>query len=219
MKNQFRSVIAALAVAAVAVGSQAKPALEVVTVDMDQLFTKYYKTEAQQSKMADDEKKATDIRDGMLKEREALVAQAKELQEQAKNALLNDEARKKAEADFEKQVGDVRAKESELQTFVQQTQQQLRAVWGQFQQQALEEISKVAGDVAKKKGATLVLNQGTSAAAVVVFADPGFSITEEVLTLINKDRPAPAASVATPAVTAPVTTPAAPAATTPATKK
>jgi outer membrane protein len=209
MKNQFRSVIAALAVAAVAVGVQAKPALEVVTVDMDQLFTKYYKTETQQAKMADDEKKATEIRDGMVKEREAMVTKAKELQEQAKSKLINEEARQKAEAEFEKQVGVVRAKEGELQTFVQQTQQQLRAIWSQFQQQAFEEIAKVASDIAKKKGATLVLNQGASASSVVVFADAGFSITEDVLVAINKDRPAPAISVTTPAATAPVVTPAA----------
>jgi outer membrane protein len=209
MKNQFRSVIAALAVAAVAVGVQAKPALEVVTVDMDQLFTKYYKTETQQDKMADDEKKATEIRDGMVKEREAMVTKAKELQEQAKSKLINEEARQKAEAEFEKQVGVVRAKEGELQTFVQQTQQQLRAIWSQFQQQAFEEIAKVASDIAKKKGATLVLNQGASASSVVVFADAGFSITEDVLVAINKDRPAPAISVTTPAATAPVVTPAA----------
>jgi outer membrane protein len=204
MKSQFRSVLAVLAVAAAAVGLHAQPVLKVVTIDMDQLFSKYYKTEAQQAKMAEDEKKATDLRDSMLKERETLVGQAKELQEQATNALLNDEARKKAEADFQKKVADVRAKENEIQTFLQQTQQQMRAVWGQFQQQAFEEISKVATDIAKKKGATMVLNQGAS--TVVVFADTGFSITDEVLVVINKDRPAPAISITAPAT--PAATPA-----------
>ena len=197
MKFQFRSVLAALVVAAAASALQAQPALKVVTVDMDQLFTKYYKTETQQAKLQEDEKKAKELLDSMLKERDALVAQAKELQEQAGNALLNDEARKKAEADLQKKVGEFRAKDGEMQQFAQQTQQQLRAVFGQFQQQAYEEISKVAADIAKKKGVTMVLNQG--ATAVVVFADAGFSITEEVLAVINKDRPAPAINVKVPA--------------------
>lgn len=198
MKLQFRSVFAALAVAAAAVGLQAQPALKVATVDMEQLFTKYYKTEAQQTKLDEEQKKAGDLRDSMLKEREALLAQAKELQEQASNALLNDEARKKAEADLQKKVGEMRAKESEIQGFLQQTQQQLRAVFAQFQQQAVEEITKVATEIAKKKGVTMVINQG-----VLIYADSTFSITDEVLTAINKDRPVAPINITTPATSAP----------------
>ncbi|MBK8475088.1 MAG: OmpH family outer membrane protein [Opitutaceae bacterium] len=198
MTHPFRSVFTALAVAAATVGLQAQPALKVATVDMEQLFEKFYKTEAQQTKLREDEKKAQELLQSMVKEREALVTQAKELQEQGSNALLNDEARKKAEGELQKKVGEVRAKESEIQTFAQQTQQQLRAIFGQYQQQAVEEISKIATEIAKKKGITVVLNQG-----VLVFADSAYSITDEVLTAINKDRPAPAITISTPAATAP----------------
>ena len=206
MKYLFRSVFTAVAVAAATVALQAQPALKVVTVDMEQLFEKYYKTEAQQAKLRDSEKQAKDLLDSMVKDREALVAQAKELQEQGNNALLNEEARKKAEVEFQKKVNEVRTKESEIQDFAQRTQQQLRAVMGQFQQQAFEEISKVATEIAKKKGATMVLNQGAS--AVVVFADTAFSISDEVLAAINKDRPAPAITITTPATPAPAPAPA-----------
>ncbi len=198
MTHPFRSVFTALAVAAAAVGLQAQPALKVATVDMEQLFEKFYKTEAQQTKLREDEKKAQELLQSMVKEREALVTQAKELQEQGNNALLNDEARKKAEGELQKKVGEVRAKESEIQTFAQQTQQQLRAIFGQYQQQAVEEISKTATEIAKKKGITVVLNQG-----VLVFADSAYSITDEVLAAINKDRPAPAITITTPAAAAP----------------
>ena len=94
MTHPFRSVFTALAVAAATVGLQAQPALKVATVDMEQLFEKFYKTEAQQTKLREDEKKAQELLQSMVKEREALVTQAKELQEQGSNALLNDEARK-----------------------------------------------------------------------------------------------------------------------------
>jgi outer membrane protein len=200
MKLQFRSVFAAMALAAAAVGLQAQPALKVATVDMEQLFNKYYKTEAQQVKLDEEQKKAGDLRDSMLKEREALVAQAKELQEQSTNALLNDEARKKAEGDLQKKVGEIRAKENEIQVFLQQTQQQLRAVFAQFQQQAVEEITKVATDIAKKKGVTMVINQG-----VLLYADSAYSLTDEVLAAINKDRPAAPINITTPATPAPAT--------------
>jgi outer membrane protein len=82
----------------------------------------------------------------------------------------------------------------------------------------LEEISKIAAEVAKRKGATLLLDKaGPTAIGIsnIIFADPGFDITDEVMKEANKDRPAgaptapaaapaPAAgSPATPAVTVP----------------
>ena len=197
MKTLIRSTLAALALAAATVGLQAEVAIKIVTIDMEQLFTKYYKTEQQQAKIFEDEKNAKAQLESMTKEREALVTQAKELQEQTKSPVLTDEARKKAQGEFEAKFGEIRAKETDIQGFYQDVQQRLQKRSAQFQQQAVEEISKVASEVAKKMGATLVLNQGAS--AVVIYADASFNITDEVLELINKDRPAPAVNVTVPA--------------------
>jgi len=72
----------------------------------------------------------------------------------------------------------------------------------------IEEISKVAVDVAKRKGATLLIDKsGPSLIGVsnVVYSDAGYDITDDVLKEINKDRPpAVAAPAAAPAVAAPV---------------
>ncbi len=195
MKTVIRSTFAALALAGATLGLQAEVALKVVTIDLGQLFEKYYKTEAQQEKIREDSKKAKEQFDALVKEREALVTQAKEIQEQAKNPVLSDEARKKAETDFEAKVGEVRSKEGEMQDFNQRIQQLLQQRMAQFQQSAVEEISKVATDIAKQQGASLVLNRGMG----VVYADASYDITPAVLEAINKDRPAPAVNVTVPA--------------------
>ena len=195
MNTVIRSTFAALALAGATLGLQAEVALKVVTIDLGQLFEKYYKTEAQQEKIREDSKKAKEQFDALAKEREALVAQAKEIQEQAKNPVLSEEARKKAEDDFEAKVGEVRRKEGEMQDFNQRIQQLLQQRMAQFQQSAVEEISKVATDIAKQQGASLVLNRGMA----VVYADASYDITPAVLEAINKDRPAPAVNVTVPA--------------------
>ncbi|HQF39423.1 MAG TPA: OmpH family outer membrane protein [Opitutaceae bacterium] len=195
MKTVIRSTFAALVLAGATLGLQAEVALKVVTIDLGQLFEKYYKTEAQQEKIREDSKKAKEQFDALVKEREALVTQAKEIQEQAKNPVLSDEARKKAETDFEAKVGEVRSKEGEMQDFNQRIQQLLQQRMAQFQQSAVEEISKVATDIAKQQGASLVLNRGMG----VVYADASYDITPAVLEAINKDRPAPAVNVTVPA--------------------
>ncbi len=73
----------------------------------------------------------------------------------------------------------------------------------------LEEITKTAVDIAKQKGATILIDKsGPSMIGVsnVLYFDPSLDITDEVMAAINKDRPAVTPSPVTPATTATPTT-------------
>ncbi len=194
MKNLIRSAFAVVALAGVVLNLNAQVAVKMATVDLEQLFTKYHKTETENAKLAEQGKKAKEQMDSMVKEREAIVASAKELQDQVKSPVLTDEARKKAQADFEAKVGEVRAMEQRMMEFNQEIQQRFQQKQMQFQRAAVEEINRKAAEIAKAKGATLVVNQGA-----LIYADPSFDITPEVLEAINKDRPVPAINVTVPA--------------------
>lgn len=70
----------------------------------------------------------------------------------------------------------------------------------------MDEISKVAVEVAKRKGVTLLMDKsGPSLLGVpaVLYYEPGFEITEDVLTEINKDKPAGAPAAAAGSTEAP----------------
>ena len=57
----------------------------------------------------------------------------------------------------------------------------------------LDDISKVVVDMAKRRGATLVVDKaGPSIIGVptVIYSDPGFDITDDVAKELNKDKPA-----------------------------
>jgi outer membrane protein len=85
-----------------------------------------------------------------------------------------------------------------------------------FQNVLLDEITKVASDIAKKKGANLLLNKQAA-----VFADASYDISDEVLAEVNKGKPASSAtSSAAPAPAAkPAAGDAAPTVTFPGAKK
>jgi len=75
----------------------------------------------------------------------------------------------------------------------------------------VEEISKIAVDIAKKHGATILLDKsGPTLIGVsnVLYADAAYDITDEVAAEINKSRPATpaAAPAATPSAAAPKAT-------------
>ena len=209
-----------MTLAALAVGStalQAQTALKLIVVDMAKVFDAHYKSEEANAKFRDAEQKAREQAEELNKQGQALVEEYKELAEQAKNALLTPEARTKAEGDAQKKLDEIRRKQEEVQSFRVNTERSLQQRIKTHRDLLLEEISKTVADMAKKQGATLVLDKsGPTLFGIpaVIYADPSYDITEQVITEVNKDRPpAPPA----PAATAPA--PATPAPTTPATTK
>jgi outer membrane protein len=208
-----------MTLAALAVGStalQAQPALKLIVVDMAKVFDSHYKSEEANAKFRDAEQKAREQAEELNKQGQALVEEYKELAEQAKNALLTPEARTKAEGDAQKKLEEIRRKQEEVQGFRTNTERLLQQRIKTHRDLLLEEISKTVADLAKKQGATLVLDKsGPTLFGIpaIIFADPAYDITADVITEVNKDRPP---APATPAATTPAPVPATPAPATPA---
>jgi outer membrane protein len=209
MNKTLRSVLTSIACCAAALGLSAQPALKIVTVDVGKLFDSHYKTEEQMAKLKDAQTKAQEELEKMVKEGNQLVEQYKASVEQSKNTLLTAEARTKAEGDSQKMLEEIQHRQSDLQNFKVNSQQSLQQRFNNFRSLLLDEIGKKVIEVAKRKGATLVVDKsGPSLAGVpaVLYADAAYDITDEVMTEINKDRPAtPVAS--TPASPAPAPPP------------
>ena len=208
-----------MTLAALAVGSSAlhaQPAVKLIVVDMAKVFDAHYKSEEANAKFRDAEQKAREQAEELNKQGQALVEEYKELQEQAKNALLTPEARTKAEGDAQKKLDEIRRKQEEVQGFRVNTERSLQQRIKTHRDLLLEEISKTVADMAKKQGATLVLDKsGPTLFGIpaIIFADPAYDITADVIAEVNKDRPpAPPA----PAATTPAPAPATPAPVTPA---
>ncbi|HUL51779.1 MAG TPA: OmpH family outer membrane protein [Opitutaceae bacterium] len=213
MNRTLQSVITAIAFSATALGLSAQPALKIVTVDIGKIFDSHYKTEEQMAKLKDAQAKAQEELERMVKEANQLVEQYKETMDQSKNSLLTPEARSKAEGDSQKMMEDIQRRNADLQNFRATTQQSLQQRFNNFRSVLLDEISKKVTDLAKTKGATLVVDKsGPTLAGIpsVIYADAAYDITDEVMAAVNKDRPATAATPA------PATATPAPATTTPA---
>ena len=204
MKNPINSLVAIAAFAALALGAQAQPAVKILVVDMAKLYDTHYKTLEQNAKIQADDQKAQEEVEKMNKEGNALVEEYKSLNDQSNNPALSAEAKGKAQDAAQKKLEAIQTKQREVQTFIQNTRNSLGQRLNTFRSLMLEEISKVAADVAKRKGATLLFDKaGPTAIGIsnVIFADPGFDITDDVMKEINKDRPAgaPTAPAAAPA--------------------
>lgn len=193
MKKSIQSLLAVAAIAVSALTSHAQTAPKILTVDLAKLFESHYKTAEQQAKFTADETKAKEQLEQITKEGNALVEQYKELDDQSKNPTATAEAKAKAQADAQKKLEEIRQKQSEQQSFVQSTRNSLQQRAQTFKTLLVEEISKIAVDIAKQKGATFLIDKsGASLSGVpaVLYSDPSLDITDEVMAAINKDRPA-----------------------------
>ena len=196
MKNPIKTLVAIAAFAALAVGARAQPAVKILVVDMAKLYDTHYKTVEQNAKIQADDAKAQEEVEKMNKEGNALVEEYKTLNDQSNNPALSAEAKAKAQDAAQKKLEAIQTKQREVQTFIQNTRNSLGQRLNTFRALMLEEISKVASDVAKRKGATILLDKaGPSGIGIsnLIYTDAGFEITDDVAKELNKDRPAGAA--------------------------
>lgn len=207
MKKLIPALLSIIALATAGV-AHADQTIKIASVDMAKLFDSHYKTQEQTAKFQSDQQKAQEEFDAMTKEAQGLVEQFKELDEQSKNPTATAEAKAKAQADAQKKYEEIQQKQNERQTFAGNTRNELQQRFQTFKSLLIEEISKTATEVAKRHGATILIDKsGPSMIGVsnFLFIDPSYDITDEVMTEINKDRPVnlPAPSAAPAGSTAP----------------
>lgn len=200
MKNTIKSLVAIAAFGAIALGVSAQPAPKILIVDMAKLYDTHYKTLEQNAKIQADDQKAQEEVEKMNKEGNALVEEYKTLNDQSNNPTLSTDAKAKAQDAAQKKLESIQNKQREVQTFIQNTRNSLGQRLNTFRSLMLEEISKIATDVGKRKGATILLDKaGPTGIGIsnLVYGDPAYDITDDVMKEINKDRP-PGAPTAPP---------------------
>jgi len=208
MNKALRILSTIAAFGAATLVAQAQPAPKIFVVDMAKLYESHYKTEEHITKLRADEQKAQVELERLNKEGNALVEQYKEFVEKANNnPLASAEAKTRAEQEAQGKLEQIEKKKEEIQVFRGNVERQLQQRMKTFRDIILEEISKTATDIAKKKGATIVVDKaGPSGIGIsnFIYLDPAYDITDEVLKEVNKDRPAtPAAAAPAPAAAAP----------------
>jgi outer membrane protein len=204
MKKSLQSLVATAIAALTMLTAHAQTPPKILVVDLAKLYDGHWKTQEQNAKLQADMAKAREQVGQFQKDGNALLEQFKELDEQSKNPAATAEAKAKAQGEAQKKYDEIQQKRSELNSFAQNAQGTLRQRSQTFKALMIEEISKTAVDIAKKRGATFLIDKsGPTLAGVsnILYADPSLDITDEVMAEINKDRPVttptPAASSAT----------------------
>ena len=174
--------------------SQVSAQLSIMTVDVGTLYEGYYKTKEATEKLQGRFDTAKAQLDEMIASGEVEVEAYKTMVEQAQNPALSDTARTEAEKDADLQMEKIRTMQQEVQMFRQSTNNQLTQQQGTQRQFMLEEIKTIILEVAQQKGVDLVFDTSSGVNAglpSVIYANPDWDSTDEVLAVLNADAPPP----------------------------
>jgi len=202
MNKILASALVAFALTGTALTSTAQPAPKIVVVNMAKLLDAHYETTEQNAKLKVDEAKANEEIERIVKEGQSIETVMQEMQEKANNPAISADAKAKLEADFRPKAEERQRKLSELNNYRQRTSRVFQERIANFRGILFEKIGTVVTEVAKKKGATLVIDKsGLSNIGLntLVYSDPSYDITDEVQKEIDKSRPAGSPAPAAPA--------------------
>lgn len=193
MRSPLQILLSVLVVMPLAASAQ--PAPKVYVVDVARVFEGHPQTQSQQAALKADEQKAGDQLKAIERDIRAMADRLKEKQSRFDDPTLAASQRDAVRAEGQKIATEMQARQNEGQQLMMKAQNEFQQRVQKFRGQILADIAKASAEVARRKGGTIVHDRGS-----LVYADPAYDITSEVLAEVAKARPqAPAATKGAPA--------------------
>jgi outer membrane protein len=179
--------------------------VKVGVVDMNKVFTGYYKTK-------DAEKRLNDVREAAEKELEDRLESHKQLLEEINqlnrdldNPALSAASKTDRSKKREDKIQQVRTLESEINDFKNSREKQLEEQAARVRNQIVEEIMKLVDDRVKSDNYDLVFDrsgQSRSGVPLLLHSRDSMDFSDDIITALNKTRP-PAAAMPPPSTPPP----------------
>lgn len=160
-------------------------------VDMDRLFNQFYKTELAQAQLQEQAAQATQERDELVSEYEALQEGFEAAREEAQNQALSEEVRNTKRNEAEEKLLELREFENRIRKFDESRKSDLDAQSKRMRVRIVEEIREEMDDFARNLGLAAIIDvsgQTLNGIPVILYYDPGLDITVRVLELINQGK-------------------------------
>jgi len=168
------------------------PPVKLVTVDVIKVLANYWKRQNSESQIQEIAKAAQDF---LQKEGEALDEIKKTLDdamEQGRNSALSEDGKKRAMADAERIYGQLQEKARQADQVKENKEREIMQRRSTDNQMFYNEIRDAVLEIAKDRGATVVLDissRSTTGVNTIMYSDAGFDVTEEVITKLNRTMP------------------------------
>lgn len=195
MKQQLVTLSVACVLCAFAAPAAAQ--MKVGIVDMNKVFTSYYKTKDAEARLNDARAQAKTDLDGRLETLKSNMEEINKLEADAKKTELTPEKREAAMRTREEKINEVRNLDREVGEFRQTRERQLQEQFMRMRGDIVQDIMKVVDSKVKADGYDLVLDSsglGISQVKVVLYSAPSMDFSDSIITSLNANAPKKAAS-------------------------
>jgi Skp family chaperone for outer membrane proteins len=172
--------------------SPAAAQMKVGIVDMNKVFTSYYKTKDAETRLNEARAQAKTDLDGRLQTLKASMEEINKLEADTKKPELTADKREAAIRQRDTKINEVRNLDREIGEFRQTRERQLQEQFMRMRGDIVQDIMKVVESRVKADGYDLVLDSsglGISQVKIVLFSAPSMDFSDGLITELNKNAP------------------------------
>jgi outer membrane protein len=213
MKKSVLVTTIGLALLTVSFASRAEAQMKIGTIDMQKVFTAYYKTHDAEDKLKEAQKAYKDELDQRMDEYKKNLDVINKLNEEMNKPELSGAAKDQKAQERDAKISDTKGLEKEISDFRQQREKQIQDQLKRMRDGIVDEIMKVVNDQVKAQNYDIVFDRSGFSAnnivPVLLYSRDNYDFSDSVITKLNANRPVespaaaakPATSTNTPATT------------------
>jgi outer membrane protein len=193
MKN-LKAIIT-LSAAAILAGALPVSAqgIKVGTVDMNKIFSAYYKTKDAESRINEARAAAKKELDDRMDTARKSLDEIKKIEEDIQNPALSKTAKEEKAKTHDEKVNALRNLERDINEFKTTREKQLQEQAVRMRNGIVEEITKLVKDKVNTEGFNIVLDRSGNSlngVPVVVYANDNLDFSDDIIKALNKSKPA-----------------------------
>jgi len=216
MKKSALVTIIGLTALSMGFASKAEAQMKIGTIDMQKVFTAYYKTHDAEDKLKEAQTAYKDELDQRMDEYKKNLDVINKLNEEMNKPELSGAAKDQKAQERDAKISDTKGLEKEISDFRQQREKQIQDQLKRMRDGIVDEIMKVVDDQVKTQNYDIVFDRSGFSAnnivPVLLYARDNYDFSDSVITKLNANRPSatptpagpasrPATSTNTPATT------------------
>jgi Skp family chaperone for outer membrane proteins len=166
-------------------------------VDMNKVFTSYYKTKEAETRLNDARAQAKTDLDSRLETLKSNMEEINKLEADTKKPELAADKKETAIKQRDEKINEVRNLDREIGEFRQTRERQLQEQFMRMRGDIVQDIMKVVDSKVKSDGFDLVLDSsglGISQVKVVLYSAPSMDFSDSIISTLNANAPKKAAT-------------------------
>lgn len=163
-------------------------------VDMNSVFTSYYKTKDAEAKINEARAGAKKDLDERLETLKKSMDEINKMNQEVEKPELSKDGKDRLRKQLDEKVGEARSLDREIAEFRQTKERQLQEQFLRMRKDIIEDIMKVITEKVKAAGYDLVLDKSGASLGqvpVVLFARNDLDFSADIITTLNKTAPKP----------------------------